>query len=270
MASVPSPLSSPSSPSATVSSPTLSPSRVALHPLRPSPMSRIRARLGSGMAEGTEPADLTLDGGGSAESAVYGGAIHSSVSRLSSRALQSSGAGSGAAGGMDEDKLRRYKTVTCQRLGGAEGCKYGVHCDLSVQHSTTEHSPVRFPAHTPAAKLFGGLAARRPLSSHCQLHFLVLLCPYRIDTVSLVVVPCSAHSAEELRRSLSVVAYAPVLCSVKGCSDSQCKFAHNMAESQYHPDVYKTKLCSHFDKPSGCPVSRNIAANTGEASEAAT
>ena len=65
----------------------------------------------------------------------------------------------------------------------------------------------------------------------------------------------SAHTAEELRRSLSVVAYAPVLCSVKGCSDPQCAFAHNMAESQYHPDVYKTKLCSHFDKPSGCPVS---------------
>ena len=100
-------------------------------------MSRIRARLGGGTAGGTEPADLPLDGSVSREFAVRGGAIHSSVSRLSSRALQLTGAGgSGAAGGMDEDKLRRYKTVMCQRLSGAEGCKYGVHCDLSEQRLT--------------------------------------------------------------------------------------------------------------------------------------
>ena len=82
-------------------------------------MTRIRGRTGSG----SNLSDSADEGDGSGSG---GGAFVSSVSRLSSRAV------GGAAGGMDEDKLRRYKTVMCQRLSGPDGCKYGVHCDLSV------------------------------------------------------------------------------------------------------------------------------------------
>ena len=140
----------------------------------------------------------------------------SSVSRLSSRAA--------AMGGMEEDKLRRYKTVMCQRMSGPEGCKYGVHCDLSVNRRT--HTQ---PHDEPLPLLSSSL----PLSP--------VICVCLCCAAAVWLCWRSAHTADELRRSLSGVAYAPVLCAVKGCSDPLCKFAHNMAESQYHPDVTSTQ-----------------------------
>lgn len=61
-----------------------------------------------------------------------------------------------------------------------------------------------------------------------------------------------AHGRDELRRSLAVTDYAPVLCTIPGCRDSSCKFSHNLSESQYHPDVYKTKMCSYWTKEGTC------------------
>ena len=223
MASASSPTLSSSS-----SSPSSSP-RFALHPLRPSPMTRIRGgRLGSGGGTKGEVSSgqSANEGEASRDSADGGGgSFVSSVSRLSSRAVQ--------LGGMDEDKLRRYKTVMCQRLSGPEGCKYGVHCDLSAEqqlklsaiHRTTT-------AHPPTASVCAVCCLFSPL---CACFCCTVLC--LLSTASLCCV--SAHTADELRRSLNGVAYAPVLCAVKGCSDPLCKFAHNMAESQYHPDVHK-------------------------------
>jgi len=102
--------------------------RFALHPLRPSPMTRIRGGGRGSTSSAGQSEAAGEDGEGSKDTTEFGGAFVSSVSRLSSRAVQ--------LGGMDEDKLRRYKTVMCQRLSGPEGCKYGVHCDLSVQQRT--------------------------------------------------------------------------------------------------------------------------------------
>lgn len=66
----------------------------------------------------------------------------------------------------------------------------------------------------------------------------------------------SAHTADELRRSLVSVAYAPVLCAVKGCSDPLCKFAHNMAESQYHPDVTRAQHIARHNLSTAHSIAR--------------
>ena len=100
-------------------------------------MTRIRGRSGSGSGSGTSSAhesESASEGEVSRDSPELGGSgFVSSVSRLSSRAA--------GVGGMEEDKLRRYKTVLCARMSAPEGCKYGVHCDLSIQHHTRHHPP---------------------------------------------------------------------------------------------------------------------------------
>jgi len=96
---------------------------------------------------------------------------------------------------MDDIKLRKYKTVMCQRLMQSAGCRYGPLCDF-------------------------------------------------------------AHDENELRRNLQQVWYYGVRCN-RGdadgpCSDPSCQYAHNDMEFLYHPNNYKTSMCSQMNRASGC------------------
>lgn len=93
---------------------------------------------------------------------------------------------------MDENKLKKYKTVMCQRMLRSGACRYGVLCDF-------------------------------------------------------------AHDEAELRRNLNQVWYYGVKCDKENCADKECRFAHNDMEVMYHPHIYKTKLCQHYTKSTGCP-----------------
>ena len=59
----------------------------------------------------------------------------------------------------------------------------------------------------------------------------------------------------ELRRNLNNHWYSPTRCKVEGCPENfkDCRFAHNEMEEIYHPNMYKTQICSAFATGNGCP-----------------
>ena len=157
-------------------------------------------------------------GGGSGGSGVMGSprgvgwppSQLSSVGRLTARPCPTI---------MDEDKLKKYKTTMVPSRS-----HHSTHLSHSP-HSSSTAGCIDFTS------LPSSLSAAPPLCPvQCQRLLSAEGCKFGVH--------CDfAHGEEELRRSLNAVAYAPVICQIKGCVDKLCKYAHNMAESQYHPDV---------------------------------
>ena len=56
------------------------------------------------------------------------------------------------------------------------------------------------------------------------------------------------HNIREKRRTVKKTLfgdynYIPKHCTINNCKDENCKFAHNEIENNYHPLVYKIRLC---------------------------
>ena len=204
------------------------PLRAGLLPLRPSPMSRLRGGGGEGGAASSLSHPPHAGGGGTSGLGATGNgalgvlgrsefssppSLHSSVGRLTIRPPPAV---------MDEEKLKKYKTAMVRP---------------ATPLTTLSVCPV-----TPHPLLC--LAAPLP-RGQCQRQRTVEGCSFGVH--------CDfAHSTEELRRSLNVVAYAPVMCQIRGCVDPLCTFSHCMYESQYHPDVSHSISPQH--RRSSCPT----------------
>jgi hypothetical protein len=52
------------------------------------------------------------------------------------------------------------------------------------------------------------------------------------------------HGQLDRRRCSTVLDYSSDFCTVKSCSEENCKFTHNKVERLYHIEKYKTKFCT--------------------------
>ncbi len=96
-------------------------------------------------------------------------------------------------------------------------------------------------------------------------HYIKMISSYKVERCSDAIGRSSpfcnqgklcfyAHGESELRRNPlrpgGGLSYSRAMCPRRDlCADGrECRFAHNDSETMYHPNIYKTKSCSHGEQ----------------------